>query len=201
IGKYPVTWVQYRSFIASEQGYRNKKWWQGLLREKLPGKQFRKVLNHPVEMVSWYDAVAFCRWLSACLGYEVRLPTEWEWQMAATLGDTKRVFPWGRSFHTDFSNTFESGLSRTTAVGMYPQGAALSGALDMSGNVWEWCLNEFDHPERTESEGNAFRVVRGGSWRDVQRNAGSSYRGGDAPDDRVSHLGFRLCSSAPIIHK
>lgn len=80
ISKYPVTWVQYRSFLKASDGYYNEGWWEGLAdREDEPGQQYRQIDNHPAEMVSWYDAVAFCRWLSEYLGYEIRLPTEWEW--------------------------------------------------------------------------------------------------------------------------
>ena len=165
ISKYPVTWAQYRSFLEAEDGYRQQRWWRGLAeRQAQPGEQYRQQDNHPAENVSWYDAVAFCRWLSARLGYEVRLPTEWEWQQAATGGDPAREYPWGADWRPEYTNTLESGLGRTTAVGLYPQGASPVGALDMSGNVWEWCLNEHDHPQRTGLSGTARRVVRGGSW-------------------------------------
>ena len=74
----------------------NKGWWKGLAdREDEPGEQYRKQDNHPAENVSWYDAVAYCRWLSKRLGYEIRLPTEWEWQQAATGGDKANEYPVG----------------------------------------------------------------------------------------------------------
>ena len=166
IAKYPVTWIQYRSFLEAEDGYRKKGWWKGLAkREDQPGEQFRKLDNHPAENVSWYDAVAFCRWLTEKLGYEVRLPTEWEWQQAATGGDPANEYPWGPEWDSNKANTLESGLSRTTAVGMYPQGAIQPvRALDMSGNVREWCLNEYENPKRVEVSGEQSRAVRGGSW-------------------------------------
>jgi formylglycine-generating enzyme required for sulfatase activity len=138
ISKYPVTWAQYRSFLEAEVGYGNERWWRGLAkREEQPGEQYRQQDNHPAENVSWYDAVAFCRWLSARLGYEVRLPTEWEWQQAAIGGDSAREYPWGAHRDPAYANTWESHLGRATAVGVYPEGASPVGALDMGGNVEE----------------------------------------------------------------
>lgn len=97
IAKYPVTWIQYRTFLEDNDGYPNKGWWEELAdRKDSPGKQYRKHDNHPAEKVSWYDAVAYCRWLSKRLGYKIELPTEWEWQQAATGGDKANACPWGR---------------------------------------------------------------------------------------------------------
>ena len=91
-----MTWIQYRAFLEAEDGYRNKGWWEGLAeREDAPGEQYRKHDNHPAENVSWYDVVAYCRWLSKRLGYDIRLPTEWEWQQAATGGDKANDVPLG----------------------------------------------------------------------------------------------------------
>ena len=91
VSRYPVTWTQYRSFLQAPDGYRDERWWEGLAqRPEQPGAQFRRKDNYPAENVSWYDAMAYCRWLSAHLGYDIRLPTEWEWQQAATGGDPRR---------------------------------------------------------------------------------------------------------------
>ena len=86
--------------------------------------------------MSWYEAIAFCRWLSAQLGYVVRLPTEFEWQQAATHGELERAYPWGPDWEEGRCNSGESRLNRTTAVGLYPHGTWPDGPLDMAGNVW-----------------------------------------------------------------
>jgi hypothetical protein len=121
--------------------------------------------NQPAVNVTWIEAMAYCEWLSAALGFAVRLPTEWEWQQAATGGDPRNEFPWGE-WQEGRANTFESELGRTTAVGLYPQGASAQGVLDLAGNTWEWCLNKFDTPSDVSAGGDARRVVRGGSWND-----------------------------------
>jgi formylglycine-generating enzyme required for sulfatase activity len=194
ISKYPVTWVQYRSFVEAKDGHQRKQWWHGLAeREDRPGKQYFQQDNRPAENVSWYDAVAFCRWLSARLGYKVRLPMEWQWQQAATGGNPANVYPWGKAWDSDRVNTNESGLRQTTAVGMYPQGASPVGALDMSGNVFEWCGNKHENPHYKDLSGGAHRVVRGGSWGDDEHLARASCRDhDDAGFRRDSHLGLRV---------
>ena len=69
----------------------------------------------------------------------------------------------------------------------------------MSGNVWEWCLNEHDHPRRTGLSGTARRVVRGGSWSAGQVDARASHRVVNAPDDRYANLGLRGVRSSPSL--
>ena len=199
ISKYLVTWMQYRAFLEADDGHRNAAWRHGLAQgQPEPGKQYRQQLNCPADNVSWYDAIAFCRWLSNRLAYEVRLPTESEWQQAATGGDAEREFPWGPEWNSNVANTTESGLSRSIAVGFYPQGAAPGGALDMSGNLWEWCLNEHDNPERLDVSRDAERVVRGGSWYFTRDFARASYRSWARPDGRLNDFGFRVVCSSPI---
>jgi hypothetical protein len=161
IARYPVTYRQYKAFLDDPQGYRDERWWEGLDHQAEPGRQSRPTGNCPAENVSWWDAMAFCRWLTARLGFEVRLPTEAEWQQAATGGDPGKEYPWG-DWLEGRANTTESRLGRTTAVGMYPGGASSHGVLDLAGNVWEWCLTRYDEP-RKEAAGDARRVVRGGS--------------------------------------
>ena len=96
ISQYPVTFKQYRAFLAAADGYYNPRWWTDLQHDTEPREQFRKIDNHPAENVSWYDAMAFYRWLSDKRSFEIRLPTEWEWQQAATGGDPNNEYPWGK---------------------------------------------------------------------------------------------------------
>jgi formylglycine-generating enzyme required for sulfatase activity len=198
ISKYPVTFKQYRAFLEAADGYHDPRWWTDLQHEPEPGEQYRKIDNHPAETVSWYDAMAFCRWLSDKLGFEIRLPAEWEWQQAATGGHPENAYPWGTVFESLHCNSYESGLGRTTAVGLYPHGISPVGALDMSGNIWEWCLNRYDNPESNDVSGDVRRVERGGSWDFDQVRARSACRDDNTPTDRDDNLGFRMVCSSPI---
>ncbi len=207
IARYPVTAAQYRAFIDAEDGWQDPaRWGDDLYREEDGDTyEFGRFGNHPAVYVSWFDAVAFCRWMSRRLGFPVRLPDEWEWQQAATSGEEGRVFPWGPEWDPKAepwrANTFESRLGQATAVGMYPAGASPVGAFDMAGTVWEWCLNKFDAPkvEVTSSGADDFdsRVLRGGAWDDNQDFARSAFRFRYSPLNRYSNFGFRVVCSSP----
>lgn len=225
IAKYPVTYVQFQAFVEGPEGWSHPRWWKGLAasenHKSAPGEQSFKFDNHPRDSVSWYDAMAFCAWLSIKLGYEqtlaewvkegktyhtypgVRLPTEWEWQWAAQ-GDTGWTYPWGDEYIPGYANIDEvsSGvgpyyLRETTAVGMYPQGVAPCGAMDMIGNVWEWCLNEYGTPYNTRLGGETHRVVRGGSWYLSFRSARAAVRNWGLPLSRLNYRGFRVVVRLP----
>jgi formylglycine-generating enzyme required for sulfatase activity len=155
--------------------------------------------NRPRETVSWYEAVAFCRWLSRRLGCDVRLPTEYEWQQAATDGDPGNTYPWGPVWDARRCNTSESGLNRTIAAGLYPSGASARGVFDLSGNLWEWCLNKRGRPEETAiDDSGESRVLRGGSWFNFQEDARADSRSDSLPFDRNDNYGFRVVCSSPI---
>ncbi len=132
--------------------------------------------------MSWYEAMAFCAWLGHELRLDVRLPTEWQWERAAS-GRDGREFPWGNDYLAGFANVIEragdAGLSLgTSAVGIYPQGASMEGILDLAGNVWEWCLNEYQEPERFQAGGTESRAMRGDSSDNLQVFARARLRNG-----------------------
>ena len=215
IAKFPTTFAQYKAFLDAPDGYRNEQWWQKPVklagREQNPGDQYWPIPNHPAETVSWYDAVAYCRWLMSKLGYEVRLPTEEEWEKAAR-GTDGREYPWGNEYKQGNANIdetfegFEVGtfyLERTTAAGMYPKNSSPYGVMDMSGNVWEWCSTKCRETYSVGKEDNDVqegepRVLRGGSWYDNRDFARAAYRDGNYPDLRSNNVGFRVVAVAPI---
>lgn len=118
LAKYPVTNAQFQIFI-NDGGYENEKWWEGIKKMVLQRSSWQEP-NAPRETVSWFEAVAFCRWLSARTGRVIRLPTEWEWQQAATGGNPAYEYPWGTEWDAAHCNCDEARLTRTSPVGLYP---------------------------------------------------------------------------------
>jgi formylglycine-generating enzyme required for sulfatase activity len=203
---YPVTIAQFRLFL--EECHRDGEWRLppgfpcDLPASYAPPKPRARFANQPVDSVNWFDALAFCHWLGARLQFEVRLPTEFEWQCAATGGDPARTYPWGAEWDPRAdpwrANTVESELGRSTAVGMYPAGASSNGLLDIAGTVWEWCLNLFEKPYATEfSKSTDPRVLRGGSWNNYQDYARAANRYRNNPNSRSYSIGFRVVCSSP----
>ncbi len=200
---YPITYRQFGAFIdAGEYGYANPEWWDGLhedARNQQRGgaaEQSFKFWNHPREMVSWYEAMAFCRWLSAKLGYEIRLPTEHEWEKAAR-GTDGRFYAYGMTRDPSKANTYDgdSPLGQTNAVGSYPGGASPYGVEEMIGNVWEWTLNNGGERDIISVSNSSMRIVRGGSWRFYGRRTRAASRLSYPPHLRDSHVGFRVVTS------
>ncbi len=152
IAKYPVTNAQFRFFV--EDGGYSEKWIDCWRKDGLQAWEYKQrngwteprlwddprfnLDNQPVVGISWYEAVAYANWLAAQTGDPYRLPTEAEWERAASHTDG-RIYPWGNTWQDGFANSKEAGIGRTTAVGIFPDGAAEKGVLDMSGNVEEWC--------------------------------------------------------------
>jgi formylglycine-generating enzyme required for sulfatase activity len=199
VSKYLVTYRQFQAFINAEDGYSNATWWDGLHPEGIkqqhagPSDQAFKFSNHPRECVSWYDAMAFCNWLSAKIGEPVTLPTGQQWEKAAR-GTDGRVYPYGNEFDSTKGNTDESRVGQTSAVGAFPDGVSPYGALDMSGNVWEWTLTEYDTGSEASVSTSGRRAARGGSWDIDQTGARVAFRGSYGPVYRGYDFGFRLAT-------
>jgi formylglycine-generating enzyme required for sulfatase activity len=186
MSRFPVTNQQFAAFVA-DGGYQKQEYWK----EGWDWRQSGEVngpeiysatefghLTQPVVGVSCYEAAAYCNW-AGC-----RLPTEREWE-AAARGKTGTAYPWGNEWFEGYCNTSETGIGKTTPVGLFPESRSSCGAEEMSGNVWQWCEDLFD-------ENNTSRVLRGGSWDYVARNARSAYRGWSTPVNRVNDFGFRV---------
>ena len=153
IGKYPVTNMQYGAFIV-DGGYSDKGrrfWtnagWAWKAAGKINGPAYWDghawtIPNHPVVGISWFEAVAYCNWLSSMTGRCFHLPTEAQWEKAAK-GDQLRNWPWGDTFDVGMADTSESGIGQTTCVGLFTEAASMYGRYDCSGNVWNWCQTQF----------------------------------------------------------
>ena len=192
ISRYPVTNAQFQAFVDNG-GFESDEWWVDIKKPDEKPNHYWTEANRPVESVSWHDAVAFCRWLAAKTGVDIRLPTEQQWEKAAR-GMDGLEYPWNDKYISGYANIDETAryledkpkvgelfLGETSSVGIYPQGASPTGVLDMSGNVWEWCLNQYHNPEMiTPDASDSFRVLRGGSWHDDSDECRSAYRY-DAP--------------------
>lgn len=203
LSRYPITNAQFQSFIDAPD-WDDASWWQGILADerKLNNPNF-PFDNHPRENVSWYQVIAFCRWLSDKLGYLVDLPHEYEWEAAARYPDN-RFYPWGNEFEPDRANTDEWVIGQTTAVGVYPGGKQPELELfDLSGNVWEWCRNMYEQPDEAwldrdpVNDSGDWRVLRGGSWDGSRSYARAASRSEFNSDNRNFNVGFRVVRRSP----
>lgn len=203
IARTPITSEQYAAFVAAA-GHPPPAHWHA---DAPPSGK----AAHPVVHVSWYDAVAYCRWLSELAGRPYRLPGEAEWEKAAR-GTDGRIYPWGDRWDPACCNTKESGSGNTTPVGSYPHAASPYGVLDMAGNVYEWTASlwgedikepAFGYPydpsdgrEDPAAGRGVMRVLRGGAFYYSAVYARAAHRVKSYPDYRVRTRGFRVCTDA-----
>jgi formylglycine-generating enzyme required for sulfatase activity len=217
IGRNDVTRGQFSALcIATGRAEPEKAYFD----DKLGGDKHR----HPAIMVSWDDAKAYCSWAG------LELPTEAEWEKAAR-GTDGRKYPWGDAWDPGKANFLDAscpgdtimmgdetldqhmaafggrdlvnsdGFPYTSPAGSFPAGASPCGALDMAGNVFNWCEDWWDEAGFPRSgqgdfsppQGGAWRVDRGSSWGNPGRLAcRTSMRYGYPPSARNEHLGFRV---------
>nr|NCR38281.1 formylglycine-generating enzyme family protein [Microcystis aeruginosa S11-05]NCR51791.1 formylglycine-generating enzyme family protein [Microcystis aeruginosa S11-01] len=189
IGKYPITQAQYQAVMGNNpSGFKNNP-------------------QNPVENVSWNGAQAFCQKLSQITGKTYRLPTEAEWEYACRAGTTTRYY-FGDDANQlgDYAWGGENSNGTTHPVGQKkPNGWGL---YDMSGNVWEWCEDDWhdsyagapddgtawiDNDNRSQSR----KCLRGGSWPDSPNLRRSADRGRGSPGRHVSNYGFRVACVSP----
>ena len=209
--KYEVTNAQYKMFVDA-----NPEWQKGNISSKYHDGNYLKSWNgndypsgkdnHPVVNVSWYGAMAYAKWVGK------RLPTQAEWEKAARGGLVGQKYPWGNSIDSSKAN-YSRNVGDMTPVGSYPPNGY--NLYDITGNVWEWCLDEHDRdfyltpPRHNPIAGassitdmisefldlDSWRVLRGGSWirfaRDVEVSDGN-YAPPDFSDD---DFGFRCVRS------
>jgi formylglycine-generating enzyme len=160
-------------------------------------------LQHPVTLVRYSDAVAYCEWLSDASGRDVRLPTEAEWEKAARGGLESKRYPWGDRLDRNLANYLldpsQKATQGTTPCRTHPPNGY--GLFDAAGNAWEWVGDWYDpqyystapvRNPRGPSEGG-LRIVRGGSWlvADV-RMLTCSHRHKVPPDTYSYGIGFRV---------
>jgi len=208
LGIYEVTQAEYERVMKE-----NPSWFStgGDGKDEVSGFNTSRF---PVEYVSWEDAVAFCRRLSAMpeelqAGRVYRLPTEAEWEYACRAGTTT-PFHFGSELNGGEANCYGSApygttekgpyLKRTTTVGSYAPNAF--GLFDMHGNIWEWCRDRYDEEYYRSSpvddpqgpEGSTDRVRRGGSWDFLSAGCRSAQRNWSGPVSRGYDLGFRVAA-------
>jgi gamma-glutamyl hercynylcysteine S-oxide synthase len=210
IGRTPVTNATWRSF-AEGGGYERRTLWSDEawswkeqydithpLHWSDDGHEWRMGRwvpldpDKPVVHVSWFEADAFSR------AHGARLPTELEWEKAATWDQGTRTVRPLSALHANL----DQGAFGTHAAGAYPEGASPSGVLGLLGDVWEWTASDFRgypgfvaHPYREYSEvffGPDYRVLRGGSWATARRVATAHFRNWDLPQRRQIFAGVRL---------
>lgn len=204
IGQYPVTVAEYAYALAAGAAG---------LREPVNWAWQRDFLLRPVFGLTWYDAIAYARWLTEQTGERWRLPSEAEWEKAAR-GTEGRIYPWGDFWDLERANAWEAKamtnpalreyLGETTPVDAYPLGASPYGVVDLIGNIAQWTstihdAQRFTHPYRADdgredlADSAWSRIDRGGCWLYTKDDLRADLRWSFSTTDRYDWLvGARL---------
>ena len=186
IDRFPVTCLDYSRFVQ-ETGYHPPRYWSG---QQPPSA----IEDHPVVEVTLEDAREYARWAGK------RLPTEAEWEKAATWNAAtmqKLTYPWGNEWDENRANGREGGAGGTVPIGIYsPQGDSPWGVAEMVGNVWEWTDTAYkpypyDVDDGREQQSSGLRVTRGGSWTCSPESLRAANRNVAIAHDADHEIGFR----------
>jgi iron(II)-dependent oxidoreductase len=216
LDRFPVTNEQFHQFVLAGAYQQLNLWdesiWPAILdfvdSTGQPGPAFWRrgryaadTERHPVAGVSWYEAMAYARWVGK------RLPTDAEWVKAAawpvSLGPSSRLqrrYPWGDSLERHRANLWGSGPSTTVPVDDYPDGVSVGGVYQLVGNVWEWTRGEFRGPAGMQGElvfEVPMKIIRGGAFDTYFDNqATCQFQSGETALARKPNIGFRCALSA-----
>ncbi|MDC0721623.1 SUMF1/EgtB/PvdO family nonheme iron enzyme [Nannocystis bainbridge] len=203
LAETPVTNAQYGAFLAANRGHSEPQMWRD---ERYAGD------TRPVVTVSWDDAIKFCAWLSThpalvTAGVRVQLPSEAQWEFAARSTDGRR-YPWGNdkpeASRAVFGRKYDGPLT-TAPVGSCPAGRGPFGHLDLIGNVWEWCLDDWEAKAYEGRSGQRSvdpvvkhrrteeRALRGGGWA-LDKARAAATRSGDVFWSYSNNRGFRVAA-------
>lgn len=205
ISRYEITNAQYRVFVEAT----NRPTPRGQQGEEIWKDDNFNADTQPVVGVTWFDAQAYAEWIGGSL------PTEAQWERAAR-GTEGRTYPWGNNpprtqHHANFARRYNS----PTPVGQFSNGTSPEGIADLAGNVWEWCLDEYDpsvyQQNKKKVQHNPLnlrfrdvlraRVIRGGAWDVGSTFLRSALRSPFYPLDSTRTIGFRVVRPRPEIMK
>ncbi len=215
LDRYPVTNAQFHQFVASG-GYEEMAIWDPEIWPALldfvdatghPGPRYwrdgrfpRSEDNHPVIGVSWYEALAYSRWIGK------RLPTDAEWVKAGSWPVSiqghpllLRRYPWGEAMDRGRANLWGSGPGRTVSIYEFPGGVSVGGVHQLIGNVWEWTAGAFAL-DGIEASGamlqTKMKSIRGGAFDTyLDSQATCHFDSADVAPARKHNIGFRCAIS------
>jgi hypothetical protein len=198
LGKYPVTIEEFQRFVES-RGYEERRYWNPAgwdLRKKrgweTPGdwEEQLEYPNRPIIKVSWYEAAAYCYWLTQQRqrGETIRLPTLEEWERAAS--PAKGDYPWGEETPDNERANFGRNVGVPTPVGIYPGGGTAAKHDDLAGNVWEWCFDKYGSDEAEDQY-----YLKGGGWETPAVNLRTVHRSWLPARLRFDVIGFRVAAA------